>query len=373
MEVVKKPAIEAAPSYNETEVRFHIIDPIMRQLGYPDSVNVYLTLEEKLEYPYIHIGRRSKKDVPLGYPDYRAGLKGAKGCFIVEAKARSISITNLEVEQAHSYAAHSQVGANYFVLCNGLELRVYETLSGANAVAILTIPISEINGRFHQIENILSPASLAKNCKVKYDMGLKLCDGIGSTVAIGSGEYKIHEYEYRMLIGGVDCTNEIRANVPQISQLDQQLEMLKNVFELRVAEGNAARDGDGRILAHLRFAGATIQNAMAMQAIGIDQIDFTTSDQFLSINRDNPTIFETTKDFAVSKGAMMPQLLGGMAQMNGDVTGELFVKVAMFFDGREFKGQYLALSNYNMKLPTGGALEMELDFSGLFVLRPDVL
>ena len=92
LEVVTQKAIEAAPAYNETSIRFHIIDPILRALGYPHADEVYLELEEKLEYPYVHIGHRSKKDIPIGYPDYRVGLKGARGSFIVEAKAGSIPI-----------------------------------------------------------------------------------------------------------------------------------------------------------------------------------------------------------------------------------------------------------------------------------------
>jgi len=105
MTVISDAATTAAPHYNETEIRFHVIDPVIRMLGYPDVENTYLNLEEKLEYPYVHIGRRSKRDVPLGYPDYRAGVKGARGSFVVEAKAGSVPIGKKEVEQAHSYAA----------------------------------------------------------------------------------------------------------------------------------------------------------------------------------------------------------------------------------------------------------------------------
>lgn len=52
MQVISDAALKAAPSYNEAEIRFHIIDPIVRLLGYPGADNVYLNLEEKLEYPY---------------------------------------------------------------------------------------------------------------------------------------------------------------------------------------------------------------------------------------------------------------------------------------------------------------------------------
>lgn len=160
MRVITDAAIAAAPTYNETEIRFHIVDPIIRLLGYPGADDVYLILEEKLEYPYQHIGRRSKKDLPLGRSDYRAGVKGARGSFVIEAKAGGVVIANKEVEQAHSYAAHAQVGANYFVLCNGSVLTVYETLSGPQASPVVELPLAEVNTRFHELENILEPSNL---------------------------------------------------------------------------------------------------------------------------------------------------------------------------------------------------------------------
>ncbi len=372
MEIISSAAIEAGPQYNEASIRFHLIDPLIRQLGYPDHENTYLELEEKLEYPYIFIGRRSKKDLPLGFPDYRAGLKGARGSFIVEAKAGSMPIGKLEVEQAHSYAAHAQVGANYFVLSNGVELRIYETLSGSDADPIVAIPIPQLNERFHEIENILSPTNLAKQCKVEYDRKLKLCDGLGSAVSIRSGSYKISEFGYRILVSGEDHTELMRANVPQIAQMDQQMEMLRNVFELRVTDGSAVRDEDGRITAHACFGGVTLQNAEAMRMMGIDEISFTTADEFLSREPLNPTMFEATKDFSIAKGSMLPLLLGGMGQMETDVEGGLFLTIAMHFDNNQMLGQYRSFANYIVQLPFAAALKIEMDLSGTFVLRPDL-
>lgn len=372
MEVIKQKAIKAASGYNEAEVRFHIIDPIMRKLGYPDSNDVYLNLEVKLEYPYIHIGRRSKKDLPLGFPDYRAGLKGARGSFIVEAKAGEVPITNLGVEQAHSYAAHAQVGANYFVLCNGIEIRVYETLSGSNTSPLAKIPLSEVNDRFHELENILTPRNLAKNCRIEYDSKLKLCDGLGSSVRVRGGEYKIADYAYRIFVEGVDSTADLKASEPQIAALDEQLDFLRAEFELRVSEGLAERDAEGRITASARFAGVTKNNAAAMQLMGIDQMSFVTSEKFLSRDKNNLTMFESKKDFALEKGAMVPQLFGSLIPLESDIIGELFIRAAMYMADEAMRGEYLALTNYRTPLPMGRQMEFELDLAGEFEMRLDV-
>ena len=93
MTIVSLRVLSEYKRYNEAEVRFNIIDPIIRKLGYPDADNTYLKLEQQLEYPYYHIGHRSRKDIPIGRADYLVGIHGRKGSFIVEAKAPSEGIS----------------------------------------------------------------------------------------------------------------------------------------------------------------------------------------------------------------------------------------------------------------------------------------
>lgn len=371
MQIIADTAIAAAGTYNETEIRFHILDPLIRHLGYPDADDVYLNLEEKLDYPYVHVGRRSKKDLPLGFPDYRAGIKGARGSFIVEAKAGSVPITSKEIEQAHSYAAHAQVGANYFVLCNGSVLQVFETLSGADAIPLVDVPINEINQRIYQIENVLSPYNLAKNCCVSHDLGLKLADGLGSSVSIRSGRYLLSDYAYRIIAGGQDCTEMARQAVPQLAETDRQLELMKTAFELKVSGGIAERRENGKISAHVSFEGATVHNHEAMAILGITEASFATADQFISTDSASPTIFESLKDFSVSRGTMMPELFGGTSEMEGDVAGDMFIKAAMVLADNKILGEYISLSDHNLTIPGFPPILFEMDFSGTFELTLD--
>jgi len=371
MQIITNDAVRAAPGYNEAKIRFQIIDPIIRRLGYPDENNVYLELEEKLEYPYTHIGRRSKKDLPLGFPDYRAGLKGARGSFVIEAKAGNVPITSLEVEQAHSYAAHAQVGANYFLLCNGSVVAIYETLSGPSPHPIVEIPLQEVNHRFHEIENILSPENLARNCQVVHDTKLRLTEGLRSSVSIRSGRYFLSEYDYRIVMNGQDCTTLIHQSVPQLAVMDHQLELLKTAFELRVSGGIAERSGDGRITAHVEFTGATVHNHRAMEIMGITELTFATADKFMSTDPNSPSIFESVKDFAVSRGTMLPQLFGGSLQTEADITGDMFVKTAMHYGEGKIQGQYIAFSGQQVPVPGNLPLQFEMDFAGTFELTLD--
>jgi predicted type IV restriction endonuclease len=371
MQIIADSATAEAQNFNEAEIRFHILDPILRALGYPESENVYLILEEKLEYPYLHIGRRSKKDLPLGFSDYRAGVKGARGSFVAEAKAGNVAISMREVEQAHSYAAHAQVGANYFVLCNGQVIEVYETLSGPKATPIVAIRISDVNTRFYELENILAPANLEKNCKVFHDKGLKLAPGLASTARIRSGFYSLKSHEVRFIVNKQDITLQLREVVPQVAEMDRQIELLKSAFELRVSDGHVRRGEDGKIIAHIEFSGATVHSHEAMKIMGINCLSFTTAEKFISIDPSSPTVCESLADFTVTKGTMIPQFFGGAASIEGDMQGGMFIKAAMHFEVGRFRGEYIALSDQCIEVPGLPPLTVEMDFAGTFELVLD--
>lgn len=370
MTIITPQVLEAFPEYNEAEVRFHVIDPILRKLGYPGGDDVYLKLEEKLDYPYFFTGHKNKKkDLPLGFPDYRAGLKGRRGSFIIEAKAATVGLSEKDVEQAHSYAAHSQVGANYFVLSDGAQLAVYETLSGGHVAPIVFLEVGELDARFHELENVLAPAQLEKNCRVDYDKGLKLCDGVGSSVKIHSGEYDMKDWAYRILIGGQDFTDQIKAAAPQIIEMDNQLIMMQNEFELRVGDGIAKREVDGRIVAEVSFAGVTKNSLAAIKLLGIDRMTFATNAQFISTTPDDPTIFESTADFALEQGTMMPPLFGNAVPIDTKVEGDMFVTARMHKEGDVLLGEYSTVTDYWFDMPMAGKGKLELDLIGTFVLR----
>jgi len=63
--IATEEVLEELCGFNESEVRFHIIDPMLRKLGYAGRQDVYLKLEEKLEYPYYYIGRKTPRKTLL--------------------------------------------------------------------------------------------------------------------------------------------------------------------------------------------------------------------------------------------------------------------------------------------------------------------
>ncbi|SPF81008.1 type I restriction enzyme HsdR N-terminal domain-containing protein [Pseudoprimorskyibacter insulae] len=371
MMLISDSTVAAALGFNEAEIRFHVIDPVVRMLGYPDAENTYLKLEEKLEYPYLHIGRRSKKDLPLGYPDYRAGVKGARGSFVVEAKAGNVPITSREVEQAHSYAAHAQVGANFFMLGNGSELVVYETLSGPDAAPIVRLPLQSLNARFFELENVLAPQNLARNCRVEYDTKLKLADGLGSSARVRSGRYLLSEHDVRIIVEGQDYTGLARETLSGFAEAEAYIELLKTSFEMRVSDGIAERGDDGKIYARVEFAGVTVHNRAAMAIMGINKANFATADEFISTDSNSPTIFESVKDFTVFRGTLLPKLFGEVVEMEGDVVGSMFIKVAMHYNEGVMAGEYIAFSDQEISFPLQKPFRLEMDMAGTFELQVD--
>jgi hypothetical protein len=251
-------------------------------------------------------------------------------------------------------------------------ISVYETLSGPSAHSIVSIPIDSINERFHELENILSPKSLSKNCKITYDKKLKLANGLGSSIRIRSGFYLLSDYAYRIIINRQDCTDHIRKSIPQFSAVDDQLNLLKTAFELRVSGGIAERGIDGRITAHVEFAGATIHSHQGMAIMGITEATFATADKFLSLDPDSPTIFESSKDFTISSGTVIPKFFGGLITTEGDLEGNMFIKTTMYYKDGVIRGNYIALSDQNILFPGAPPLLVEADFAGTFELKLDI-
>lgn len=369
MTIVSLRVLSEYKRYNEAEVRFNIIDPIIRKLGYPDADNTYLKLEQQLEYPYYHIGHRSRKDIPIGRADYLVGIHGRKGSFIVEAKAPSEGISLGTIEQAHSYAAHAQVGANFFVICDGNSLKIFETLASPNKAAIVDISISEINQKFYQVENLLSPFNLEKNCQADYDLNLRLADGLGSSMTIPSGEYRLNSWSIRFLKDGVDCTEIVKRTGPWLSEMNESLEFLKREFDFRVQEGRVTREVDGRIAATVVFPGVTKNSTKSMRMTGLDKITFYTRDEFLSSSSDSPTLFESNPKFSIGKGSEIFPTFGAPLISEADVECEILARVLAYVQGKQVSGDHALLARYRFCISPEIELTMEVDFWGDLTLN----
>jgi 16S rRNA G966 N2-methylase RsmD len=136
------------PDFKESSVRAFILDPLIRELGYTtDSI----LLEKSVQ---VQSGSKKNRQSSI-FADYALKVGDCFSC-VIEAKApdKSISDTNA-VEQAFSYASHSEIRANFFALCNGLWFDLYRT--DLNRTLLLHFPLAEIDGYFNKLRQFIAP------------------------------------------------------------------------------------------------------------------------------------------------------------------------------------------------------------------------
>ncbi|GEP52789.1 hypothetical protein FNO01nite_34610 [Flavobacterium noncentrifugens] len=159
------------PEFKEDSVREEIIFPIIKGLGYSPSKPFQIIRSRKLIHPYVSIG--SQRKLIHIIPDYVFEINGKPG-WILDAKSPSEStINSANVEQAYSYAIHSEIRVNYFALCNGTYFTLYNI---SKEKPLLHFPIRAIPGYWNQIQEILKPQNVFKDAEkiIKKDLGLHL-------------------------------------------------------------------------------------------------------------------------------------------------------------------------------------------------------
>ena len=111
------------PSFKEDAVREEIVAPILRKLGYRPTGLRRVQRSKALVHPFVMIG--SKPHRVYIVPDYTLFLQD-RPLAILDAKNPSERIVNsTHVEQAYSYAIHPEIRCDYYGLCNGRELVMY--------------------------------------------------------------------------------------------------------------------------------------------------------------------------------------------------------------------------------------------------------
>jgi hypothetical protein len=111
------------PEFQEDSVREEIIVPILKRLGYRSAKPYRIIRSKKLLHPFVSIGSATKRIYLV--PDYLLEVDG-RFAWALEAKAPTEKILNTKhVEQAYSYAIHSEIRVPYFALCNGREFVLY--------------------------------------------------------------------------------------------------------------------------------------------------------------------------------------------------------------------------------------------------------
>lgn len=157
--------------FKEDSVREEIILPIIKGLGYSSNQPHQIIRSRSLLHPFVSIGSK-KKNIYI-IPDYVFEVN-QKPAWILDAKSPTESIIKSEhVEQAYSYAIHSEVRVKFFALCNSKDFVLY---SINEIKPLMHFNLQEIPLYWESLKQVLSPENVfsSKNLEYAKDLGLHL-------------------------------------------------------------------------------------------------------------------------------------------------------------------------------------------------------
>ena len=160
-----------SPEFKEDSVREEIILPIIKGLGYNANKPNKIIRSRSLLHPFVSIGSQ-RKDIYI-IPDYLFEVND-RPAWILDAKSPTESLLKSKhVEQAYSYAIHSEVRVKFFALCNGIEFVLYNI---EKIKPVLHFPIKALPLYWATLKGILAPENVFEisNLQVKKDLGLHL-------------------------------------------------------------------------------------------------------------------------------------------------------------------------------------------------------
>lgn len=245
-----------------------------------------------MRYDRAFLGRKTRKDPPLaGRADYICDAT-SYGRWAVEVKSPSYALTQDEVEQAHTYCAHPEISAAYFLLTNGREFRLYATARLADP--LLAWVYDDTEQHMMTLFNIVSYGAIRKLTEAtKPDVNKPLGAGLPSTVRIIGGEVTYGEHRSTHPLLGVDA---LKGTVAAITGL------------------SVARATDGRLHARVSIRSPYQQLADLNKLAGLDDYEFYCSDEYISSDIEHPTIFQNVVEGRLEPGAKA-KLLPGLPEI----------------------------------------------------------
>lgn len=308
---------------NETDVREEILAPLLRELGYRAGTNNNIIREQSLRYPRSHLGRKEpRKDPELrGKADYIAQAD-RKIRWTIEAKSPTTGITTDEIEQAYTYANHPEVRAVYFCICNGRELRIYQTNRGPDADPLLVLPYEELNRSFQVVENLLSPASLLRDHPdQELDFGRPIGPGLRSIVRITGGHITYIE-------------NSL--NLPQLRGLT-----------VTITTGAVERSETGQLIAFLRTQSPFVSFQKLNERLGLSHFEVVSEDDVVSTDPTRPTEFSSVQEVIIPAGEKILDLQTWQeVQLTGNLPCRTYTLAKGILVQQDFVGDFYVEITY---------------------------
>ncbi len=334
---------------NEDDVSGELVRPFCRALGYSQgNPKANLRSQISLRYGKAFLGHKNGARDPevRGRPDFVCEVVSYTR-WVIEAKKPSIELSQDDSYQAHTYATHPEIAAEFYLLTNGREFRLYRI---ANPDApLMSWKKEETDGLMPVLENILGPDAMKRRANVKIDLGKPIARGYGSEVEI---------------VGGSIVYEKTEATIPLAVNVDGLVN--------HVSGRSVKREDTGLIKALVDVESAFKQMQEIHDRMGFNPIQFQTSDEYISSDIDKPTLMQSilTMDFAA--GSAFPQTPitpGGILPCR--VAATCYTDAVGFMDGDKFLGSFFISYDYDIGVPEGVGIPKHFKMSteGKFDIR----
>jgi len=320
---------------NETDVREIIVRPLLGLLGYRQGTPANIETEKQLRYSRAVLGRKKETDPELrGKADYICDAL-SYGRWVVEVKAPSETLSQDHVHQAYTYAAHPEISALFILLTNGRHFRIYRV--GKMDAPIFEWKIEETKTYLLNIKNVLGAEAIRRRLEVPIDYKKPLALNFGSRIKIVGGHLTYEEFnsDWQLLQGQFSKQNAA------------------------IVGGELVRGEDGAIRGHVEQAGPYGPLHFIEKAANVDVLQFSCNDEYVSSDKNSPTIMQNFVTWDVPAGIPIPrEAFGGMklalAALPFSVAAKALTEVIGFIDGNKIKGTFTVEFEYrfgNLSMP----------------------
>lgn len=321
---------------NEADIREEIISPLLHYLNYRAGTQYNIIREQSLRYPRISIGNKNTNRDPLlrGVADYICEVNGQVR-WVIEAKSPNTDITLDEIEQAYTYANHPEVRAVYFCITNGKHLVIYQTNLGPNANCLISIKYENFNDSLQIIKNLVGPEALLRDHPPQtVDIREPIGPGLRSIVRITNGH---------IIYNRNSLNNQIL-----------------NELTTAIVGGAVERDEEGYLVAFLKTTVPFQSLQRLNQKFGMDQFEVKSRDKIISVDKNNPTIFQANRRVILPAGERMLNLQNWQEiELPCNITCYIETTASGILEGSKFVGEFTAKMQY---LETGVNLSMSGEF-----------
>lgn len=312
---------------NEDDVAGELVRPLCRALGYKQGSEVAnLRSQFSLQYDRLFLGHKDAKKDPVlrGRPDFVCEVV-SHARWVVEAKRPSVGLTLDDSYQAHTYATHPEIAAEYYMLTNGRVFQLFRV--GKPEKPFFEWALAETDDNLPALRNILGPEAMRRRSEIVVDLGKPLAEGLPSRLKIIGGEI-------------VYVRNIISIPIPI------NIDGLRN----SIVGTGIERDEGGLIVAQIELKGAFAGFDELSRAMGFYPLEFRTSDAFISRDINNPTLLQNVKNVTFKKRTQFPKtMISEAGAMLFDISATCYTEAVGFIDGDRFRGVFVV--DYDYALP----------------------